>query len=401
MRLRAAATPSLVRAISLAAGAALLSFAADTAAQQRDADGDSIPDELEERLGTDPAAPEDLVLVYDDKAQGAGDESIGPRRRLAPDITRVYTCNVAGDRYLWKIEFAQEYLGDGSIFHLYTDLDNDLTTGRQDKEFVRGTDVMYSFVDGRSDPRINNAAARARGAALIRAVIAGNAIYVCDDVTINQQAGETNYRIHLLSHRADETSDSDNSGGWLVVSVPGDSDKPKPPLPVPVRRNFELMPAWYELLHELWQDERTVRLSTDQAHAERFTVHTNFELEGKGDPGERATFTSPTGGRYHFAFVIHERPGRLTGLELSANGKSIGEAAGSGESGRFLLFTREPIALKQGDAISLSNAKRGGPSRFGECMLLASKPEVPPLQVRHVERHMLPDVPGERPGRIM
>ncbi|MGD8239107.1 MAG: hypothetical protein PVH68_11180, partial [Armatimonadota bacterium] len=42
-----------------------------------------------------------------------------------------------------------------------------------------------------------------------------------------------------------------------------------------------------------------------------------------------------------------------------------------------------------------------GPSRFGECMLLASKPEVPPLQVRHVERHMLPDVPGERPGRIM
>lgn len=388
-------------ALSFLIAGALLYAVLPGAAQERDTDGDGMPDALEERLGTDPAAPERLVLLYDDKAQGAGDHDISSKRRLAPDITKVYTCNVAGDRYLWKIEFADEYLGDGSIFHLYTDLDNNLETGRQDKESVRGTDVMYSFVDGRSDPRINNATARAPGAAPIRGVVAGNAIYVCDDVRLNQEAGQTNYRIRLLSHRADDTSDSDNTSEWLVVKVPGDTVKPKPPLPLPVRRNFEMLPASQELIYELWQDDKTVRLPIEQVTVTGFIVHTNRELEGKGDAGEKASFPAPKGGKYYFAFVIDERPGRLAGLELLVNGKSVGEAAGSGEAGRFLLFTSEPISLQPGDAISLVNAKHGGASRFGEWMLLTSKPTRPALRVRHVERYMLPNEPGERPDRIM
>ena len=84
----------------------------------QDTDGDGLPDAIEKRLGTDPQVDEQLVLLYDDKAQGQGDENISSSRRLAPDFTKVHLAHVAGNRYVWKIECAETYRGEGSIFHL-------------------------------------------------------------------------------------------------------------------------------------------------------------------------------------------------------------------------------------------------------------------------------------------
>ncbi len=162
-------------------------------AQGADADGDGLPDAIEEQLGTDPNFAEPLQLLFDDKAKGEGDTTVNAKHKLAPDVTKVYCAHVGGDRFVWKIEFAQEYPKEGSIFHLYTRLDNDPTTGRQDKDFARGVDMMYSFVDAKNDPRMNNPAVRVDRWLPVRGVVEGNCIYVCDDVKIYREGDEAVY----------------------------------------------------------------------------------------------------------------------------------------------------------------------------------------------------------------
>ena len=165
----------------------------------QDRDGDGIPDDIEVLLGTNPDLDEGLQLVIDDKTRGQGDQNIG-RGPDAPDIDQVFFAHVGGDRFVWKITFAEDYPESGAIFHLYTDLDDDRATGRQDADWVRGVDVMYSFVDARNDPRILNPAVRANPAIPVRGIVRGNAIYVSDDINVNVQDGHTHFRMYLLSH---------------------------------------------------------------------------------------------------------------------------------------------------------------------------------------------------------
>ncbi|RKY05332.1 hypothetical protein DRP77_01265, partial [Candidatus Poribacteria bacterium] len=374
------------------AAMALMTLIAAFAAQA-DLDGDGMPDGMEKQLGTDPRRPEPLILVLED-GRGDRDETIGSGHKLAPDITKVWFAHVGGHRFLFKVEFASVYVGRGNVFHLYVDLDDDPSTGRRDKEFARGTDIMYSFVNGRPSPRIINPRVRLSPEIPVRQVIHGNAIYVCDDLKPRAVDGRTRFRIYLLSHRIDPTSDSDFTT-WTYVEAPIDPSRGTPESPFPEREGFDILPAWYELLYELWNDEGTVRLLQKEAEAVGLIKHTNDDFEGKGDPNEKAIWRSPAEGSYYLVLVLYDKPGVWEVLEVKVNGRRIGRVVGTMNRNRRLLFySSEPIRLRKGDVIEIGQPSEGAtPVRFRDVALCRKKPKPPELRVENLTYFIPPEWP--------
>ncbi len=364
-------------------------------AAQGDLDGDGIPDGIEKRLGTDPHRPEPMILVLKD-GRGDRDGTISSEHKLAPDITEVWFTHVGGNRYLFKIGFADVYVGKGNVFHLYVDADDDPSTGRRDKESVKGTDIMYSFVNGKPSPRIINPGVRLSPEIPVRQIIHGNAIYVCDDLKLNTVEGQTRFRIYLLSHRVNPSSDSDFTA-WTYVEAPIDPSRKAPESPFPRREGFEILPAWYELLYSLWNDEGTVRLLQKEAEAIGLIKHTNDDFEGRGDPGEKALWKSPVEGNYYLVLVLYDRPDAWEVLEVRVDGERIGRVVGTpNRNARLLFYSSRPIRLHKGDVIEIGQPSEGtAPVRFRDVALCRKRPEPPRLKVENLTYFIPPEGQGE------
>ena len=86
-------------------------------AAEPDADGDGLDDAQEDILGTDPRSPERLQAVLDDEPQSAA-----ARTREgydgSKDFSRVEFCHVGGDRYLWRVTFAEPPRLADSVLHV-------------------------------------------------------------------------------------------------------------------------------------------------------------------------------------------------------------------------------------------------------------------------------------------
>ncbi|MBT3377221.1 MAG: HEAT repeat domain-containing protein [Lentisphaerae bacterium] len=164
----------------------------------QDTDGDSIPDCVEALLGTPSDDAEVLTRYYEAAPKGPG---AADPEALPGEIVGAWFGHVGGDRYVWVYEFGTALSEQNTVFHAYARLDEDDKTGRQGAEFAQGVDVMYSFKDARSDPRVFAESLRRNPGAPIRALVAGSRAYVCDDVTVTQKDGNAEIRVHLLSER--------------------------------------------------------------------------------------------------------------------------------------------------------------------------------------------------------
>jgi hypothetical protein len=378
---------------------ALLLLPAACLCQDRDADG--LPDDIEARLGTNPDLDERLQPVIDDKRRGAGDMNNGGGK--APDVDQVYFAHVAGDRYVWKVTFAEEYPPQGTIFHLYTDLDDDKSTGRQDADWVRGVDVMYSLVDAKYSARVITPEVRVDPALPIRQVVSGSTVYVCDDVDLRKGDGRTHFRMYILSHMKDPTSDSDTTE-WVYAEVPLHPERAVPDLPYPKAVNSKglAMPDLAQLLHHLWHAPGGVRLRSDQAQVTGLVPLMNGDFDAKAQGEEVAAWESPVSGRYHVALLLRDSGNALEGLEVRVAGQPVGTIVGFSPVTRDVLYlTEKPVVVGKGQAIEIRVARNSAPARFGNVCLLAEAPTVPPLEVDNLTAWHLPDEPGERPGRVV
>jgi len=383
---------------AIAASVCLL--AAASCAWSQDRDNDGLPDDIELQLGTNADLDEELQLVIDDKTNGQGDASYrGPN---APDVDQVAVAHVAGKRFVWKVTFAEDYPRENVIFHLYTDLDDNLETGRQDKPSFRGVDIMYSFMDARSDPRIMTPSLRPEPVP-IRAVVEADAIYVCDDVDINIEAGKTHFRMFILSQMRDKQSDADTTE-WVDVEIPLHPERELPDLPYPRPEGFEAltMPNIAQLLYNMWRHEGTVRLRPEDANVTGYTVLMNDDFDGVGDATESTTWQCPVAGEYHIGLVLRDEPSRIEGPDLLVDGEKIGTVVGVTRTKREVVhFTPDKVALTAGQEMAVRTAENSSALRFHGVCLLTEKPTVPPLTIDNITAWHMPDEPGERQGRIM
>jgi len=206
--------------------AALLLLSAACLAQDTDADG--IPDAVEIDLGSDPARAEEFVLQFHDGVIGQDDESVSDRYEAAPDFVDVYLANVAQDRWLWKITFTEHYVGETNTFILYLDVDGSLETGRQDAEWVRGTDLMYTQVNG--DFSLSQ---HTEGIVQdpLRMAPVGDAMYICADLPLGEGPGPPRFRV--LSHVSPPKDYDSDSTDFMVVELPERRDAEKPRIGAP------------------------------------------------------------------------------------------------------------------------------------------------------------------------
>ena len=117
---------------SLLLAGCLWSVVACPAGWAQDTDRDGIPDAVEEQLGTDKQMAQSLETIGTYPAQHENQPEL--------DIVRVDFGNVAKDRWLWSIHFAQSYTFSNSLLIIYLDADHDDRTGRKDM----GCEVMLS-----------------------------------------------------------------------------------------------------------------------------------------------------------------------------------------------------------------------------------------------------------------
>ena len=343
-----------------------------------DADRDGVPDETELVLGTSPTVPEEFFLIKDDKAQGQGDKDIR-NLKIAPDITKVYFANVAGNRYVWRIDFAKDFVAKGTVLIFYLDCDNRLDTGRQDGAL--GTDVMLTCVNGLFSPSIRNAAAATLDRSE-RGVIDGNVVYFSMDLHLHQnREGGSEYRAMVLSHRRPETADADVTD-WFLVHGPGESDRPKPRAGVLSEfrsTGFVVEKPWLGWRRDLRQAQTlTIEPSVCEV--------TGFERKdrafvGRGDSG-RVRFKAPRSGRWHVGLVVTDDSTATEHIEVRVGRRSAGTAVAAQNDGELYIFvTRNAAQLEPGAQVELAATQLTRESKISEIFLAAKPPRPRGLEI--------------------
>ncbi|MHB8993678.1 MAG: RIFT barrel domain-containing protein [Armatimonadota bacterium] len=368
----------------------LLAVALPALAQ--DTDNDTVPDEIELALGMNPRQAEALTLVHDDKSRAEGDK-LPAAHKLAPDLTRVYFGNVAGDRYVWRLDFAEDFVEAGMVLILYLDADNALITGRQDG--AKGCDVMLTCVQGLFEPSIRNedvATANRKQ----RGVIRGRSVYFCMDLKLKQtESGQSNWRAWVLCHRSEpNNADQDNTTQFTVTGA-GYSNKVKPKIGVVSEYRSENMRVETPWLG--WRADLR-RMGAVTLDASKATL-TGMRLFDRAlipqNPGSRAVFRSPKAGSYHIGVVVQDSAAGAEEIVLRAQGKQIGKLVCLQNDGVFHLFTSaNPVKLRQGDGIELIAAAPMQDFQISEVLLCPQVPVPGPLAISNLATYCPPQ-PGK------
>lgn len=227
-------------------------------AAAKDSDSNGIPDEIERRLGMAPATAEKLEVVWENAKPAVAD--------AARDLRKLSLANVAGNRYLWVLEFAADFQLKNTNLTVYVDADNNPKRGLKSREYM-GTDFVMWLSDGGrcchgySIPGEGSAPAPTRFAWL------GNRVFLCTDMSLAQKQGRTLCRAFARSEVLEPRTEV-SATGWVEIRGPGETDLPKPAI-------FAVEPEVSNTLDSDGDgipDVAEERLGTDPKTAERLDV---------------------------------------------------------------------------------------------------------------------------------
>ena len=349
----------------------------------QDMDGDGIGDDDERVLGMDPAFAEPFELLCDDGVKGAGDSSVRPDLLPCRDFTKVFFAPVARGRYAWRVDFVEPFVpGDDTVFILYMDIDNNPETGRQDKAFARGVDVMFRPTDLQLIGF--TAGTRPGWSSLIR----GTSMFLVADLDLNQKNGRSRYRASLLSQNMLEgkLSDADTSP-WLKVNASGQSDRPPRPWSAFESEGVQNWHMSRRGVRDLLRTPDNVGISPKACELRGFAADERVdEVFGGKRQGERLLLPSPVSGSFYLAWVLMNTEGRDQAHALYVRGERKGTAV-CDELGRGQQFfvQEEPTNLREGDTIELRVLRHGGSFRFRNVLLLTARPQRPALAITHLQ----------------
>ncbi|MDX9980681.1 MAG: hypothetical protein RBU25_11715, partial [Lentisphaeria bacterium] len=364
-----------------------------------DTDGDGIPDSVERALGTPPDNAELLVRFHAAEPRDPGDAH---PESLPPDLVGAWFAHVGEDRYLWVYEFAGAFSELRTIFHSYVRLDNDDESGRQDG-FARGVDMMYSFVDARNDPRIFTRELRVREDWPVRGIVAGNRLYVCDDLRVQQANGQARIEINLLSERYPNEFTTAKAGRptpRTEVLAPLRPDRAVPKLGFPETVGFQTLGPSYAVRYSLRYGHGNVPLNITAGDGQGFERHFDGYLQSVADEPGQWELTVPISGRYHLAFLGTAVAG-VVGLDIFCGEEQLGSVATGKVSAPGTLFLSAPRNFRQGERLRIATGERGGSGRFGDFALAKEAPSVPPVMIENLTAATLPPQPGETADRVV
>jgi hypothetical protein len=352
------------------AGLALALCGSAVLAQDRDADG--LPDSVEQKLATDPNRADELAVIAEDTT-GEGAE----REQYAPgyDITRVLFGNAGRDRYVWCIEFAEDFIADNAIVILYLDADGDPTTGR--RQGVEGTDYQLSFSGGGSCSEYTPDGQSGPGP-LPRFAADGKRLYCTFDVKLKQDAGRSAYRLFVLSEKKEPHLGVD-SVGWLDVNGPGESEREKIMTDDDLTENLHMtMTRGEDLIEHLRADPKNVHVPVNECDLDGFTMsddeYREWSARRTGAPA--AIRVKAPKGAYRPGIFVRDEGGPEK-YAVYLDGKRQGLCIADDDDNRTkLLFMDEPLTFTGDETLEFRAGQAAGGYRVESVIFLAAKPEV-------------------------
>jgi hypothetical protein len=350
----------------------------------QDRDADTIPDAVEEQLATSPDSAEELVVIGEDPVgEGADREQYAP----CHDVTRMLFGNVAGDRYIWCIEFADDFRPDESGVILYIDADNDAATGRQNG--AEGTEFMLHFSGGQASTSQFPPGGDQSPGVPARYVADGNRLYCTFDLPLNQQEGQSVFRLMFLSERREPHVGVD-SIGWLDVTGPGESDREKIMTEDDITENHNvIVTRGCDLFEKLRTDERNVHIPVSECELDGFEMvddeYREWSARRRGSPAAIGV-AAPKGSFRPAIFVRDEGGPERFGIYIDDERRGVG-IADEDDNRTKLLFLDDPVEFAGGERVEFRAARTAAGYRAESVIFLAEEPEVRPrkFELTHLE----------------
>jgi hypothetical protein len=336
----------------------------------RDTDRDGLSDQTETDLGTDPGFAEPLAVL--------GTYSKGTDKSPELDLLRVEFANVAHDRWLWAMHFAQPYRFDNSGLIVYVDADNDPATGRRQM----GCELMLSHDRGRPGVTAFAPDGADAPAPLPRVALVGGVLYICHDGELKQEDGHSTFRFTVLSETRDPHASVDSSG-WTGAIGPANSDRPKAVVldDLSAAEGFECTEG-LDLVWQLQNDPGNVVISSVGADLQNMTYHdTEYRWPAVRGAQGAIVATVPKAGRFHPALVVYDTAGRET-YEMLVDGNRVGRFLAAEDDRRQRVhFLSQPIEFRGGEKLTIRTGTVG--SHITEDILLLA--DRPPVRARRYE----------------
>lgn len=168
---------------------------------QTHADTSALTDAQRNTLGISSEALSQLTTIYT-----AADTSAKEPAGL--QIAKAAFANVAGNRQLWRIDFAGNYPADNSNLVLYLDADNNAQTGRRD---AGGIDLITWIENGVPRSRFFTADGTAKPGPKPQVVIKDNQLYFATDIALQSRGNEVAGRLRVLAQTATPLAKIDDS----------------------------------------------------------------------------------------------------------------------------------------------------------------------------------------------
>jgi len=364
----------------------------------QDSDRDGITDDNELMLGTDPEFAEPLTLLLDDKAKGQGDATA--RKGLSPcrDFTKLYFAPVAKGRYLWRIDFVEPFdPSNDNVFILYMDVDGKRETGRQDKPWARGVDVMFrpkhlQLIGWPRDFRPGWASA-----------FQGKSMYLVADLPLLQRDGKSVMRMYLLCQdmREGRSNDADITQ-WFDMTAPGESSRPAKPWAIAQSEGVTNWHMTRRAVRGLIAAPGNVALSPKACTAIGFEPDERIdEVSGGRTPKARLSFACPKPGRYHLAWVMMNYSGQTQAHVVYVDGTRRGIAVCDELGRRQQFFAMEKALEFTGkERIELRPLRYGSSFRFRNILFLKQLPKRPALAITHLLAQAVPRAGRAFDGRL-
>ncbi|MGD9497136.1 MAG: hypothetical protein AB7Y46_12635 [Armatimonadota bacterium] len=355
-----------------------------------DTDGDGLHDALEEALGTDPNAPETLVLVNEDGAEATPGEGYDPTK----DVVSVEFCHVAEDRYLWRTTFAAPPRLEDTVHHIYIDADCNDETGRTNGT---GTDYMLSVVGGNGTSSYYSPTGERTGGPVVYFATEGNTLLTCADVHLGRDENGARFEMWVLCHTAvTEPPMSDSTGTFLVQNIPL-QDREKIMRPGDYTENFNVTATFgLDIIRPMLVDKRNIVVNYDELETDGFSVDL-FTQQRYGHlrmdrQGGTASTRVPRPGRWYVGFMMYD-DGNDDRVGIAINGEFQGLAVANANNNRtWVYWLSEPRELRAGDTVTLSGL--GGSGKHGICniLFLAEPPPVREIEYAVENTHWIAPV---------
>lgn len=314
-------------------------------------------------------------------------------------ITKVLFTNAGGNRFLWRIDFADNYPVDNSNVIFYINTDANEKTGRTN---YQGIDLMLWVDNGGTRTSFYTPEGKIIDGPPAFAIIKEKHLFVSIDIDLHQQDNATMVPTRIIAQTSQPLKSQSHTPFFELRGAPISSDA-KLERVKPTFQNTNVVFTWgLHDLRRMQNDAGNIWIPITEAELSGWAIDYNVEYRensailrsGKGS----IKIAAPRAGRFYPSFVLYdETPDAAIGFFV--NGQQRGMAvAKDADNNQKLFALNKAVDLQKGDVVELRNLNQNGRFRIEGVLLL--KELFPQKANQYTFNYMAATRPWQQPDRM-